>query len=160
MVPSFSFICTLTRRFASPFVCFFFLMIRRPPRSTLFPYTTLFRFFHHRGTVPAVTPSASLRYSGAMWRNLKRYYGRVRSDQGAVSQEIDNLFTIQSPDFCIIMSAQGVRESTLWPLLGSLPAPVGTLRTPDTVVRMLERKGTSALRLARVYTFGDREIKT
>src|SRR5256885_11405233 len=25
------------------FVYFFFLMIRRPPRSTLFPYTTLFR---------------------------------------------------------------------------------------------------------------------
>src|SRR5256886_11413947 len=25
------------------FDCFFFLMIRRPPRSTLFPYTTLFR---------------------------------------------------------------------------------------------------------------------
>src|SRR3712207_8069536 len=25
------------------FECFFFLMIRRPPRSTLFPYTTLFR---------------------------------------------------------------------------------------------------------------------
>src|SRR3712207_7355021 len=33
----------------------FFLMIRRPPRSTLFPYTTLFR--SHRdagGVVPAV----------------------------------------------------------------------------------------------------------
>src|SRR2546427_6337771 len=29
---------------------FFFLMIRRPPRSTLFPYTTLFRSrFHERG---------------------------------------------------------------------------------------------------------------
>src|SRR3712207_7167840 len=27
----------------TPFVFFFFLMIRRPPRSTLFPYTTLFR---------------------------------------------------------------------------------------------------------------------
>src|SRR2546425_3031802 len=26
-----------------PFLFFFFLMIRRPPRSTLFPYTTLFR---------------------------------------------------------------------------------------------------------------------
>src|SRR5467141_2197098 len=25
------------------YVSFFFLMIRRPPRSTLFPYTTLFR---------------------------------------------------------------------------------------------------------------------
>src|SRR2546430_11516436 len=29
--------CTRCRKF------FFFLMIRRPPRSTLFPYTTLFR---------------------------------------------------------------------------------------------------------------------
>src|ERR1039457_7593820 len=28
------------------FFCFFFLMIRRPPRSTLFPYTTLFRSPH------------------------------------------------------------------------------------------------------------------
>src|SRR6478752_7825863 len=27
----------------SAFIFFFFLMIRRPPRSTLFPYTTLFR---------------------------------------------------------------------------------------------------------------------
>src|SRR2546430_4425290 len=30
------------RTFMNPFF-FFFLMIRRPPRSTLFPYTTLFR---------------------------------------------------------------------------------------------------------------------
>src|SRR3712207_8102771 len=28
------------------FPFFFFLMIRRPPRSTLFPYTTLFRSWH------------------------------------------------------------------------------------------------------------------
>src|SRR5688572_32312344 len=27
------------------FLYFFFLMIRRPPRSTLFPYTTLFRSY-------------------------------------------------------------------------------------------------------------------
>src|SRR3990167_2208665 len=32
----------------SNLVCrLFFLMIRRPPRSTLFPYTTLFRSFVH-----------------------------------------------------------------------------------------------------------------
>src|SRR3712207_7853004 len=31
-----------------PRVCFFFLMIRRPPRSTLFPYTTLFRSTGYR----------------------------------------------------------------------------------------------------------------
>src|SRR2546427_11825257 len=29
--------------FSGALVSFFFLMIRRPPRSTLFPYTTLFR---------------------------------------------------------------------------------------------------------------------
>src|SRR3712207_7161947 len=35
-------------------VSFFFLMIRRPPRSTLFPYTTLFRSLVERldGLVP------------------------------------------------------------------------------------------------------------
>src|SRR5438477_1932963 len=31
------------RIFSRRLVFFFFLMIRRPPRSTLFPYTTLFR---------------------------------------------------------------------------------------------------------------------
>src|SRR5438093_1759326 len=31
------------------FPVFFFLMIRRPPRSTLFPYTTLFRSAFGRG---------------------------------------------------------------------------------------------------------------
>src|SRR3989454_3497276 len=34
----------------SLFLFFFFLMIRRPPRSTLFPYTTLFRSGHRAGT--------------------------------------------------------------------------------------------------------------
>src|SRR5436309_11870271 len=29
------------------YLSFFFLMIRRPPRSTLFPYTTLFRSYTH-----------------------------------------------------------------------------------------------------------------
>src|SRR5437588_1159415 len=31
------------------FLFFFFLMIRRPPRSTLFPYTTLFRSYTSTG---------------------------------------------------------------------------------------------------------------
>src|SRR4029434_10799288 len=35
--------CTDIRSYASLLSFFFFLMIRRPPRSTLFPYTTLFR---------------------------------------------------------------------------------------------------------------------
>src|SRR6476646_10974227 len=41
------FICY--RSLSAFFLClfFFFLMIRRPPRSTLFPYTTLFRSSLH-----------------------------------------------------------------------------------------------------------------
>src|SRR3989441_10891257 len=35
------------------FISFFFLMIRRPPRSTLFPYTTLFRSLRQRRGPPA-----------------------------------------------------------------------------------------------------------
>src|SRR3989442_12421752 len=42
---------------------FFFLMIRRPPRSTLFPYTTLFRSVNVRGTLIPV---------GEGWRALRR----------------------------------------------------------------------------------------
>src|SRR3712207_7203525 len=37
-------------------VCFFFLMIRRPPRSTLFPYTTLFR----SQSCPVTSPTTSV----------------------------------------------------------------------------------------------------
>src|SRR5258707_1576288 len=36
---------------------FFFLMIRRPPRSTLFPYTTLFRSRCSDSTTPRVNPA-------------------------------------------------------------------------------------------------------
>src|SRR5688572_33276202 len=35
------------------FLSFFFLMIRRPPRSTLFPYTTLFRSIELGGSEEA-----------------------------------------------------------------------------------------------------------
>src|SRR6266516_7826064 len=39
--------------------CFFFLMIRRPPRSTLFPYTTLFRSYR-LAPEPAILPGPAL----------------------------------------------------------------------------------------------------
>src|ERR1039457_3452319 len=38
-----SFSCTRPTWVTARRLLFFFLMIRRPPRSTLFPYTTLFR---------------------------------------------------------------------------------------------------------------------
>src|SRR5260370_12045908 len=46
-------------------LCFFFLMIRRPPRSTLFPYTTLFRSPAWRCSRRAPAPGARLRRARA-----------------------------------------------------------------------------------------------
>src|SRR5258708_27277997 len=45
---------------------FFFLMIRRPPRSTLFPYTTLFRSARRRCTRASSTRRRSARATLAM----------------------------------------------------------------------------------------------
>src|SRR3712207_7177190 len=48
------------------YVClFFFLMIRRPPRSTLFPYTTLFRSRPRKWKPPGHGTPGGLRVSGA-----------------------------------------------------------------------------------------------
>src|SRR3712207_7795809 len=46
-------------------VIFFFLMIRRPPRSTLFPYTTLFRSLQHIGE-QALASAQALAYAPAL----------------------------------------------------------------------------------------------
>src|SRR5579859_8222357 len=48
--------------------CFFFLMIRRPPRSTLFPYTTLFRSSAER----AISLHMSRWIVGSRHRSLPR----------------------------------------------------------------------------------------
>src|SRR3989441_3688166 len=45
------------------YVFFFFLMIRRPPRSTLFPYTTLFRSRSRRGRPHGRSSTRSARCS-------------------------------------------------------------------------------------------------
>src|SRR3712207_9048085 len=50
---------------------FFFLMIRRPPRSTLFPYTTLFRSGHSQ----AVAQLGRVRLTGFLaWWIRRTYY--------------------------------------------------------------------------------------
>src|SRR4029453_19589472 len=48
---------------ANPHAFFFFLMIRRPPRSTLFPYTTLFRSLEELTDVDDLTQIAIAGYS-------------------------------------------------------------------------------------------------
>src|SRR5688572_31950505 len=60
---------------------FFFLMIRRPPRSTLFPYTTLFRSMlegNLRNVLAGLPPGArtDLEISAAV--NVEGFTGNVR----------------------------------------------------------------------------------
>src|SRR3712207_7307644 len=53
--------------FSSYCLFFFFLMIRRPPRSTLFPYTTLFRsVIAHRPSALAAVDQVLVMGSGEM----------------------------------------------------------------------------------------------
>src|SRR2546430_9109194 len=53
---------------------FFFLMIRRPPRSTLFPYTTLFRSLDERAVMRpgAVLADGDVRERAREHRPLRR----------------------------------------------------------------------------------------
>src|SRR5437899_12935136 len=46
------------------FIFFFFLMIRRPPRSTLFPYTTLFPIYDPNDFSLGFTPNGLARFNG------------------------------------------------------------------------------------------------
>src|SRR2546425_8977771 len=57
-------------------------MIRRPPRSTLFPYTTLFRSPFFRGAVPFAGAGRSNRPDS---HEEFRYWGRVRDQDYELS---------------------------------------------------------------------------
>src|SRR2546430_11487044 len=63
-------------------MAFFFLMIRRPPRSTLFPYTTLFRSRHSRRRYARDRDvGGGRRRRHGCRRALSRFGGRCRSEE-------------------------------------------------------------------------------
>src|SRR5258708_27781334 len=61
-------------------------MIRRPPRSTLFPYTTLFRSRGFKTTIPA---GRSDRFKRSMHRNLRGHRSEEHTSE------------LQSPDHLV-----------------------------------------------------------
>src|SRR5258708_29715726 len=61
-------------------------MIRRPPRSTLFPYTTLFRSRRFRPSCPAYPPRAK---------------SRTGSHPSAPSRSEEHTSELQSPDHLV-----------------------------------------------------------
>src|SRR2546429_1267374 len=97
-------------------------MIRRPPRSTLFPYTTLFRslvgfsgFFTNLGSLPGpntfnqITPFAVFEVfdsvSKTMGNHTDRKSTRLNSSHGYISYAVfclkkKNTIADQKPDAC------------------------------------------------------------
>src|SRR5256885_9227042 len=69
---------------------FFFLMIRRPPRSTLFPYTTLFR---SRSTTRSPTAAPTW----ASWPTPPRTRGSPRCPSRKTSRSEEHTSELQSP---------------------------------------------------------------
>src|SRR5690348_17688461 len=78
----------------------FFLMLRRPPRSTLFPYTTLFRSLYAEGGFHGLTCGALSLMSNPFWRNG---FGPMLPDTEAVpflnleSRSEEHTSELQSP---------------------------------------------------------------
>src|SRR5438309_12001725 len=80
---------------SSPQLChlfFFFLMIRRPPRSTLFPYTTLFRSVigtNLKGTFFCSVEAAKLMPRGGSIVNVSdRKSTRLNSSHSSISYAV------------------------------------------------------------------------
>src|SRR6202020_3437176 len=88
-------------------ILFFFLMIRRPPRSTLFPYTTLFRSLLRAG-----------RTGGVRVRGLEGGHGVVEGDRKSTRLNSSHL-GISYAVFCLKKThTRDSDKSTLGPCCG------------------------------------------
>src|SRR2546422_2869444 len=94
---------------------FFFLMIRRPPRSTLFPYTTLFR--SDRKSTRLNSSHGYISYAVLEFRRvLDRKSTRLNSSHGYISYAV----------FCLKKKNHGVLAAAT--SQGGLPLPAHTDR--------------------------------
>src|SRR2546430_8783768 len=86
-------------RYSSFVTFFFFLMIRRPPRSTLFPYTTLFRSVdNHRQRMPLLA-----HFAQQLRANLRFRYEENGLDQFTRSEEHTSELQSQSNLVCRLL---------------------------------------------------------
>src|SRR2546429_3554442 len=84
---------------------FFYLMIRRPPRSTLFPYTTLFRSLRkicNSSVVWAIFSSSDGSF-GSRAKRTNRRSGEVR---GRVFPEIRARGPLHCGDWCVWLRSE------------------------------------------------------
>src|SRR5258707_10833163 len=104
---------------------FFFLMIRRPPRSTLFPYTTLFR------SISRARSASSRRYqashslcggrSGAF--QSRTALAKVAAAQGSRSEEHTSELQSRQYLVCRLLLEKKKNNKTTKPLVSSQTTP-------------------------------------
>src|SRR5688572_31853366 len=96
---------------------FFFLMLRRPPRSTLFPYTTLFRSYPGNAARPPWSggdPARDFRPSAAVLRQSRaggedRKSTRLNSSHSQISYAV---FCLKKKKTMKMTTNTGVQKST------------------------------------------------
>src|SRR3990170_2476302 len=100
------------------FACFFFfLMIRRPPRSTLFPYTTLFRSINCEGNaVPEVVTAASVNVTVGADEDVECVFTNTLVEEQNGELEVDKF------------NCTGAEDDTLFFVFG----PFSAQSHPDT----------------------------
>src|SRR2546430_7667835 len=98
--------------FAQCVFIFFFLMIRRPPRSTLFPYTTLFRswssdrcmgFTPSWSTSSAASTTSSSSFRITLWLRSEEHTSELQSQSNLV---------------CRLLLEKKKNDIVLWHVLG------------------------------------------
>src|SRR5256885_11862210 len=95
---------------------FFFLMIRRPPRSTLFPYTTLFRS-RITTTTPGPRPDTPiLAGRDTAWSGVDRKSTRLNSSHLVISYAVFCLKKKKRAAACSRASAIQFDHNSLPPL--------------------------------------------
>src|SRR3712207_8438147 len=82
-------------------MCFFFLMIRRPPRSTLFPYTTLFRSRAAAGAGDGALPRRLGRGGRGDGRAADREPGQRRGQHDLHERSEEHTSELQSRQYLV-----------------------------------------------------------
>src|SRR2546429_1644619 len=106
------------KRVCLPLTFFFFLMIRRPPRSTLFPYTTLFRSLLHQPDATICEIPLLLQQPDA-WRHVRSEEHTSEPSHGYISYAV----------FCLKKKKRRSRSPTPTPALRPLSPRSGPTRT-------------------------------
>src|SRR5258705_9886259 len=102
---------------------FFFLMIRRPPRSTLFPYTTLFRSLV--GRTGGVKILARGEFTKKLTIRAHKFSGKAAEDRKSTRLNSSHL-GISYAVFCLKKKSQTKHNARFRIFYARIPASVRT----------------------------------